>query len=459
MTGYVIFAGCTGLLVAVYLSLRNRITAHDINSMIFGGKEAGRLGLTCSVLAAWMWTTSVYGSSETYSVYGIWGPVSYVVGACIAFAGLIGVLVFLRKRYPMVVTWIEFIKIRYGRRAVIWFYLFAVIVPAYVLVEQGVGIADTLEDFYGSSFRLIAFFSVIIATGFVFFGGMKAVLAEEKIAALIIIAGFLIGAVWVIAGGHAAAVETHEIIADSSGFAFRTGMSALQYFIVAIVIAFGQIALDPAYYLKAQLLKSTKKMTVEYLLGGIILWGFITLASSVYMGYAASSAAGDIDTLFSGPAKGIFSTIIVVIGVSTIAHFMIGLLGSFSTDLYEAVVKPDGTDTEKIVFGRIMIIAVGLSCASITIALENISLLTIDVFCAIFFAAPCVPLVIGCLSRRNFGRLPVISMIAGTIAGLVVWMAMPGSILQNQLAGLAASILISLLIMLIGCVHRMQYDG
>ena len=72
------------------------------------------------------------------------------------------------------------------------------IVPAYVLIEQGVGIAYVLEDFYGSSFRIVSFLSVLIATGFVFFGGMKAVLREEQFTAVVLLAAFAAGVVFVL---------------------------------------------------------------------------------------------------------------------------------------------------------------------------------------------------------------------------------------------------------------------
>jgi len=458
MTGYVIFAGCILVLVIIYIALRKDIEAYSIEGMIFGGGSVGSLGLTCSVFAAWMWTTSVFGSAETYALYGIWGPVTYVLGACIAFAGLIGVLAFLRRHYPRAVTWLAFMQVRYGRRTKLWFYLFAVIVPAYVLIEQGVGIAMVLETFFGSSFKTISFFSVIVTTGFVLVGGMKFVLAEEKLGTMIILAGFLLGAICVLAGTDIAPVKLHEMTAPGSGLAVRITVSAVQYFFLAIIIAFGQIAFDPAYYLKAHLARDVKQMRWSYLLGGILIWGIITLAASIYMGYAAASSGSEVTDLFRGPAKIVFSLIIIVIGISTIAHFMIGMMGIFSIDLYGTIVKENGTDREKIVFGRIMMVAIGLSCASMTIALENISLLTIDVFCAIFFAAPCVPLVFGCLSQRNFGKLPAISTIAGIIGGLIIWMAFPGGLRMSQLAGVASSILISLLIMLIGFVRRMPYD-
>jgi Na+/proline symporter len=185
--------------------------------MIFGGGSVSTMGLTCSVFAAWMWTTSVFGSAETYALFGIWGPITYVIGACIAFGGLIGMIAFLHRHYPKLVTWLEFIQMRYGRWTKIWFYLFAVIVPAYVLIEQGVGIAFVLETFYGSSFRIISFLSVILTMGFVLLGGMKLVIAEEKLATLIIIAGFVLGAVCVIAGTDIAPVKLQAISVSELG--------------------------------------------------------------------------------------------------------------------------------------------------------------------------------------------------------------------------------------------------
>lgn len=458
MTGYWIFAGCMIILIILYLTHRKGISAYSIECMIFGGGSVGTMCLTCSIFAAWMWTTSVFGSAETFALFGIWGPVTYVLGACIAFAGLIGLITFLRRHYPKMVTWLEYIQVRYGRWTKICFYLFAIIVPAYVLIEQGVGIAFVLETFYGSSFRIISFLSVIITMGLVLLGGMKLVVAEEKLAAAIIVAGFILGVICVVAGTDIAPVALQTIVMDEMGLAGRISISAIQYFILAIVIAFGQIAFDPAYYLKASMAKNEKTMVWAYLLGGIVIWGIITLAASIYMGYAATSAGNEITDLFRGPARAVFSFIIIIIGISTVAHFMIGMMGVFSTDLYNTVIRQGGTDREKLIFGRIMLVAVGLSCASMTIALENISLLTLDVFCAIIFAAPCVPLVFGCISQRNFGRLPIISTITGIIGGLIIWVAIPFGQQGSQLAGVTASILISLFIMLIGCVRRMPYD-
>lgn len=466
MIGYGVFAGCVLILAAVCLYTRKKIdNIFDRDSMIYGGGNAGSLTLTCSVFAAWMWTTSVFGSAETYALYGVWGPVSYVAGACIAFAGLIAFLAYLRTRFSGAVTWIGFIRRRYGRTSRAFYYLFAVVVPAYVLIEQGVGIAYVLETFYGSSFKIISFLCVLMAAGFVFFGGMKAVLFWERIAAAVILAGFLAGVIFVAAGEGigeglpetAASAASVASVAESS--AGGAAGSALRYFIMAIVIAFGQIVFDPAYNLKADLAESRGRMVLAFSIGGILLWGSVTLASSLFMGRMAATAGSEVTDLFHGPAKAVFSLVIIFIGISTISHYMIGLFGIFSLDLYDTVSQREGSDRNRIIFGRILLAAVGLFCASMTIALENISLLTIDVFCAIFFAAPCVPLLMGCLSRRNFGRLPVLSVVIGIIGGLIVWVVAPGTALQNQFAGMGASLLIPLALMMGGYMKKMPYDG
>ena len=114
MIGYGIFLGCALLLGGICLCTRKQIRVYEVKSMIYGGGSTRNLTLTFSILAAWMWTTSVLGSAETYALYGIWGPVSYVLGACIAFAGLIAVLVFLRRRFPGGVTWLGYLQKRYG---------------------------------------------------------------------------------------------------------------------------------------------------------------------------------------------------------------------------------------------------------------------------------------------------------------------------------------------------------
>ena len=129
------------------------------------------------------------------------------------------------------------------------------------------------------------------------------------------------------------------------------------------------------------------------------------------------------------------------------AHYLMGMLGIFTTDYYSAVLRPKATSRQKLVFGRVMTVAIGIFCALVAISLENISLLTIDVFCAIFFAAPCGPLLIGYCSKRTYGNLPILATSLGVIGGIIIWIAVSSAGQWDQFLGMAGSLGIPLITM------------
>ena len=151
MSGFIILAGYGVMLGLIYLVLRKKGAFHkeSVDNMIFAGGRVRPGILVFSVLSAWMWTTSIFGASETYTLYGIWGPLGYVIGACISFAVFVPVICSIRRRLPQATTYLDFLQERYGRATKLFFYIFAFLVSAYVLIEQAVGIAIVMETFFG----------------------------------------------------------------------------------------------------------------------------------------------------------------------------------------------------------------------------------------------------------------------------------------------------------------------
>ena len=451
MSGFMILAGYGILLCLIYLFLRNKGAVHpdSVSNMIFAGGQARSRTLIFSVFSAWMWTTSIFGSAETYTLYGIWGPLGYVIGACISFVVFVPVLCSIRKRMPKAVTYLDFLRQRYGSKTKFFFYMFAFLVSAYVLIEQAVGIAIVMEIFFGSSFKWVAFFSVMLAAVFICAGGMKGLLTNETIAFFVILGGFFFFVLFFLRTGQ---IQTRDMImGDGSGWLTKAVLiPAFRYFVMAIVIGFGQLVFDPAYYIKGKMAKNTRQLKRAYLFSGIFLWGSICLISSVYLGWASANRGDEVTGLFSGGTALVFAVVITFIGISTVAHFLMGMLGIFTTDYYGTMLRPNATEKEKLVFGRVMTIAVGVFCALVAISLEDISLLTIDVFCAIFFAAPCGPLVLGLLSKKKFGNLPIPATSLGIIGGIIVWILAPADGQWDQFAGMAASLGIPILVMFLG---------
>lgn len=187
-----------------------------------------------------------------------------------------------------------------------------------------------------------------------------------------------------------------------------------------------------------------------YLIGGIAIWGSLTFISSLYLGRAAVVTGLGVSNLFTGPGAVLFAVTITFIGISTVAHYLMGMLGVFTTDYYRSFLRPKATEKQMLAFGRVMTVAIGIFCALVAISLENISLLTIDVFCAIFFAAPCGPLILVFLCKRAFGNLPIIATSVGIVGGIIVWVATPASQQLGQFLGMAVSLGIPLALMFLG---------
>jgi Na+/proline symporter len=90
-------------------------------------------------------------------------------------------------------------------------------------------------------------------------------------------------------------------------------------------------------------------------------------------------------------------------------------------DFYSSKLRPKANDAEKIKFGRVITVCIAVLCASIAIALEGISLLKIDMFSGIFFAAPCCTLIAGMYLRSANETTTLLATFTGLTAGLATW--------------------------------------
>lgn len=460
MTGFLILAGYSIILCLIYLVLKRkrRINSDSIKNMIFAGGHVGSGTLICTAFASWMWTTSILGSVETYQLYGIWGPIGYVAGACIAFTLFVTFMVILRKKMPGIITYLEFLEERFGRRVKYFFYIFAFAISSYVLVEQAVGIATVLETFFGCSFKIVAFISVMIAAVFICLGGMKSLLVSEWVTTMGVLVGFVAFGLYFakvnpdFIGIRSVLGHVYETsFSESSWLAETMLIPGTRYFIIATVIAFSQLVFDAGYYVKGNMAGSIRQMRNTFLIAGVLMWGLVSFIGAVYLGRASVLNRENILALFAEHGAVLFAALMILIGVSTIAHYLMGLFAIFSTDLYGSLLRPNADDRQRLIFGKVMVAAAGIFCALVAISLEDISLLTIDVFCAIFFAAPCGPLIIGIFSKRKFAEgIPIIATVVGIVGGLIVWAVLSPVAQWDQFLGMGASILLPIIIMFFG---------
>lgn len=444
--GYVLIFIYGIMLTTLTLWIRKRRAGEKetILSYLFAGKNIPVWLLTTSVFSAWVWVTTIIGSAEAAVRYGISGVIGYAVGASFSFFIFILMILAMQKFMPESTNFLEFVGERYSSRVKNLYYVFALLTTIYVAIEQAAGIGFVLNGLFSTSYKKAAFLPVLMAIVFVVLTGMKGILANEFVNFFIVLIGFSVFAAS--AFGHfemnllvdglldvqqnPANVNYHPNVLN---LASRTG---LRYSAMAVVIAFGQIFFDPAYYVKASLARNKKEAKKAFLIGGILLWCPLCIASAVTLG-GLSIANGidfsdslnisaDIPTrlidLFLGKPMALwFAFFILSIGVTTILHYLIGIQAIFTLDFYPEKIDSAAGEKEKIRFGKGVTILVGLFCGLIAISLEGISLLTIDMFCGVFFAAPCSALIFSVVSRKDFRHLPIISIVLGLGGGFYVW--------------------------------------
>lgn len=430
----------------IYTTIKRKYGQKEqsILTYILAGKNISTWLLTTSVFSAWIWVTTIIGSAEACVIYGITGAIGYTVGAAISFLVFILIILTMQKLMPESTSFLEFMGERYTKNVKDIYYVFAILTTVYVAIEQAAGISFVFQGFFDTSYKKVAFISVFISVVFVVLVGMRGVLYNDFLNFFMIVIGFGIFVFILFQGfdmtelkqGLLDAKLNAKNVNYNPDFLNIVSRAGIRYTIMAIVIAFGQILFDPAYYIKASLAKNPRAAKKAFLLGGIVIWCPIGLISAFALGLISISMkidfskslniSSDIPTklismFFGNSLALLFSFLIICIGITTIIHYLIGIQAIFTIDFYKNKIKEDANEFEKIRFGKVVVILVGAFCGLIAISLENISLLTIDMFCGVFFAAPCGALFLALLSKKDFRNLPIISIFIGLASGFYVW--------------------------------------
>jgi Na+/proline symporter len=239
--------------------------------------------------------------------------------------------------------------------------------------------------------------------------------------------------------------------------------SGMKYGLIALVVALGQVLLDQGYYSIAMSAKSPRDLTRGFLIGAVIFWVPISILSASVFGHGAIalklSPVQGIDTTTeiattilslygSAFLSVIFAIAIFSIGVTTGGNCLIGILSIFTVDFYGSKLRPAATDAQKIRFGKIITVCIAALCAFIAIALEGISLLKIDMFSGIFFAAPCGTLIGGVYSKFANENVSLFAIFSGLITGFSTWLYFDMSS-ESWFYGCLLSFLIPIVIILV----------
>ena len=436
---------CLGLLLySIAFSTTRKYGADSVNSFLTADKSVPYSLIASSVLVSWTWTLTIVGAAEAGMWYGITGGISYTFGAIIPFIIFIPLVIRLRKLMPNAITYTEFIGERYGSLTQNVYFVFAILVVMYIFIEQLVGVSLVFHNVFDFNFKITVFLIALIVTSCITIGGIRG--AFNNNALLFTVICVIFGIIFFsiskninikfIYDGLTEAANNSQSPNYNPQILMLNSIAGLKYGIIAIVVAFGQVLLNQGYYSIATASNNDKNLRFGFLIGAMIAWMPIPIICANIFGHTAialnlSTGRGinittDIATYILMQYGGTnlaaaFALMISLIAICAGSNCLVGIQALFTADFYGKNIKEDATDKEKIKFGRIITVCFGSLCAFIAISLDGISLLRIDMFSGIFFAAPCGALIAGLYMKKTNGIIAIVSIFTGIFTGIAIW--------------------------------------
>lgn len=441
--GFIILLSDALFLFLLAFWVRKRFSPALIQSYLYAGGNVRLPIIAISIFNTWLWTTSILGATEAGITYGLLGCFIYPLGADAGLVLVIVILQAIRKKNRDHIFLTDLIKGEFSPASEAFFYGICILMAAYTVIQQAVGIANVFTMIWGISYKFIAFLTVFCAAVFVIHSGMRGVLIHDLLGFMIIMAGLAAIVAIIVLGdssqafssGFALSVEDlQDNLQASAVLPFFKG---LLFFILSFVtLGASQTILDPNYYIKAKMIREPKMVKHVFLTGGVYMWAPVVIVTSIVLSslwrtYMGRQGLESLNTnLLTGvlfarsPSLGLktaFTATMIVIAITTMANAFVGVLALMTIRGHDLITGETGNDSDKIRFGRLFTMMFAIFCALIALSLENISLFVIDIICGIFFAAPCGIVLFHKQIRVKSGYLPIMVAVAGITAGIAVW--------------------------------------
>jgi Na+/proline symporter len=443
--GYLIFCVFGAVLLFIAWFLNKRFPLDSVDELVAAGRRVPFGIISASVFTAWVWTGTIMGASEAGIWFGVSGGFNYGWGAIVPFVIFIPVALRLRKVMPRTTTFIEFIRERFGERLANLFFAFGVALVLYVCVMQSVGIAYAFQYAFGMNYKLVAFVSAVLFAGYIAVAGLRGSIFNSVFQFLVIMLVVFITVPLLIR--EIGLENMYNGLLDAQSNPANPnynpealnffGAAGLRYGFSAVVVAMGQVLLSQGYYSTAASAANSRSLMWAYLVGTILAWLPIPIifGNVVGGGVFALRVTPEELAVSTGAAPYIFShflgsygaaafvILIFMAGLTTGGNGLAGVQAMFTIDFYKKYINRQAEEKEQTRFGKRVTLLAGIIIGLCAMLLDGVSLLKLDIFSGILFAAPTAALIIGLWSPRLHTRAAFASIFLGLAAGLAAYFA------------------------------------
>ncbi|MBL6725579.1 MAG: sodium:solute symporter family protein [Rubripirellula sp.] len=425
-TGYCLLALFSGLWI--YLGRQWGKRAKSYEDYAVAGRRVGLALGTATAVATWITSNTTMLAPQFALQLGVWGALAYSTASfgLFAFAPMSGRI---RDLMPDGFTAVEFVKRRYGKAGSVPFLFISLFYALTWLVSMSMAGGKLLEVLSGVPY--IVGMSVVlgVCTIYTLIGGMYAVIGTDFIQSLVILVGLIVAAVAVMLQVDFETIHTH-LLEERPMLLSVFFPAALMALFNNMLFGFGEIFHSNVWWSRAFAMRDGVGPKA-YALGGLI-WlpvpivaGFLGLAAPA-LGIGVSHP-DTVGPMVASSLLGVGGAVLVFVVVfCSLASSIDSLLAATSdlivNDVFEPLRGGNLRDRTKRRVGAFSIVSLG--CLAWCVASLNIgSLATV-----LFFAGPmvgsCIWPIVGGLYFRRCGSLAAcLSMILGSVTGLIAYFA------------------------------------
>lgn len=417
-------------------------------------------GLACSAIcSSWTWAATLLVSTAQCYKHGVSGPYYYASGACVQII-LFGFLAIkIKQRAPECHTYLEIVKVRYGKATHAVYIFFALATNVLVTAMLLTGGSASIADLTGMNTVACIFLLPLGVVLYTLFGGLKATFLTDyvhTVALVVIILTFAfttfatnknLGSPGKVYDLIVAAGKKHPLSGNAGGsYLTMKSQSAGIFFVINVVGNFGTVFLDTGYQIKGCAC-DVKAALPAYVLGGLS-WFAIPWLTATTMGLAALAlesnpvfptypnrltsdevSAGIVlpsaAEAIMGKGGAVASLFLVFMAVtSAMSGELVAVSNIISFDIYRGYINPKATGKNIIWVSHLTVVAFALIMCGFSTGLyyAGVSMGYLYELMGVLISAAVVPSTLTLLWKDQNRISALVAPIVGTLVAILAWL-------------------------------------
>ncbi|KAF7544245.1 hypothetical protein G7046_g9823 [Stylonectria norvegica] len=428
------------------------------SEMFMTAKHSVKTGLTASaVVSSWTIATTLLTSTTYGYSYGVSGPFWYGAGASVQIMLFSVAAVELKRKAPNAQTFLQVVKVRYGRAVHLVFTTYSLVYQVITTVNLLVGGSAVYASITGVNRDAICFLFPIGVVIYTLMGGIKATFITDWIHTVIIYIIMLMalfvmyatsdlvgspGAVWELLKS---AAELHPVEGNADG-QYLTMRSQQGGYVGLVFIGAGFAACVDSQLFQKAIASDPRSTSMGYIIGGLS-WFTIPFVLASTFGLAAAALEqlpewptyphrmnayevssglampyAAITLMGNGGAVAILLMIFMAV-TSAMSSETVATTALITYNLYQGYINPKATGKQLLFFSHFITVGFAIFASSIAVAFNHggFSVGFLITAIGIFVDAAIVPMACTIMWRKQSWLAALIVPLMGSAAGIIAW--------------------------------------